>query len=87
MIKLAAKKTTRPAKKLADELCQRNASNGAASDSGKVYAEWSSTMTVAKLMGLVGKKRAYVSLAPPYVVAIFANSREEAHQIVEDELG
>lgn len=87
MIKSAAKKTMGAAKKLADELCQRNASNGAASDSGKVYAEWSSTFSVEKLMNFVGKKKAYVSLAPPYVVVIFAKSREEAHQVVEDELG
>lgn len=87
MIDQAAKKTMEPARKLADRLCQQNDANAAFSNSGKVYVEWNSTMTVAKLLGLIGKKRAYVSLASPYVVAIFANSREEAHQIVGDELG
>jgi hypothetical protein len=86
MIESAAEKTMGPAKELADKLCQKYDSSSAMSESDKIYVEWGFTLLAASLMELVGEKRAHVSLAHPYVVVIFADSREEAHQIVLDEL-
>jgi hypothetical protein len=85
MIKSASKRTIEPALLLAEKLSAKFDSN--AGENGNVYFEWSSTMQVTQLMQIAAGRRAYVVLPHGWVVVVFAETKEQAHQEVCRQLG
>ena len=82
MIKSAARATTEPAGRLAEILAAKMNTSAGTTEDGKIYFEWSSTMKASTLAMIGIAKRVYVALPPGWVVVIYADSREAAHQEV-----